>query len=337
VEEARENPTKRCLRDPGEVGLLRMPDGGTSWKTYKPSDPASFLHTWISLFDAVEALHAANIAHMDIKHENILTQDVSGYQTRLIDFGFSFSPATFQETKEYTSLFSRAPYFPWPFEVHYLDPDFDPRTISESTLDAFYRDAVAKDSGTYPPDLYYTADGSSRLDVNTCRLLYSRLHSMSRPALISFVSKQIDVYSLGRALSYMYVRMTGHIPRHGTVALASKGSEYYTLFPHDPEFALVEQQSLPFFELIRSMMQLDPFQRPTISEAKQQFLRLPFLDTLYPDRALLPPPSPGSPTPHSPRTNSPGSPVPYPPHGGTLKHKRRRGTRRYRRKRRGQR
>jgi serine/threonine protein kinase len=307
AEEAIENPIQGCVKPDKvtkimpQIMVLQLPHGGESWDTFVPADTMTFFRSWIHLFEAVEQLHRYEMAHMDLKFENIVTND--RYQNRLIDFGFAFSPDSFQETIEYMELFTRVNYYPWPYEVKCLDSRFQLKDITKKSIDMFYRESVHKHSGSYPSDIYYTDLGQMIVDEVYARKLYTTLFRLSRKEQLLFLSRAIDVYALGRLLSRMYVKLTGHIPRRHTVMLEKRGSEEYTLFPKHPDFEIVKKQSIPFFDLVRKMMNLDPFQRIRITEAKEEFKKLAFFDGyVFPEQRPLPP----SPSP-SPKTRRGGS------------------------------
>ena len=98
-----ENPDPDRVRDHGERGLQ---DGdGASAKRLRPLSPWQILDIWTQLINALEAVHAADVIHFDIKPKNILVikenhGDSGAPLLKLADFGLA---RQLQGSKSYIS------------------------------------------------------------------------------------------------------------------------------------------------------------------------------------------------------------------------------------------
>lgn len=310
TEEAKENPLKSCESvEPDTAGLLQFHYGGPSWNSFSivPDRLSSFMRSWLQLFNAIEYLHENRLAHMDIKTPNIVcTYDPESktFHNRIIDFGLSIDFDTFPSNDpKYTSLFGETDYFCWPFEVHFLHKPFTADSITESAVNDFYKENVMYHSNQYPTDIYYSAYKKSQT-VAVCKELFKDFSKKSEKSRIEAIAKGCDVYALGRTLSTMYTTITRHTPyiasdiqKNGSSkkreSVRIGNDDYKDLY--DAKITKhVEEDSLPFFALVRKMMDPDPFKRLTIQSAKKEFMKLPLLNiTGHP---LLPPSPPVSPT-----------------------------------------
>ncbi len=201
----RNNLATCSLKNQKPTHLLQMKNAGTSlykW-TLDPVDAPAFLNSLKPLCLGLKKLHDANIAHLDIKLGNMVTQKRSDgtYLTRLIDVGLLQKMTDYDSVTAHEKSVFSALYFAWPFETRYLDPANSIRIpVRRQQTTAYYEFAVRK---IQPPvdvkDMYYTPGFGQTLTpalVNTAILPYFATFPTALERN-TFLAKTTDIYSLG--------------------------------------------------------------------------------------------------------------------------------------------
>ena len=329
-----ENNTERCqdkFDTLDDARLLQFYNGGIdpSKIHIDAEDYIPYFSAFKNLFDGLSKLHKKNIAHMDIKTGNLvgMKDTPTSFHFRFIDFGLAMnineSYATPIDDEKYMN-----DYFAWPFDTRFIYKWFDESLISFSRVKRYFMNAVHFQ--TYIPlEIFYASNNTDySFDSNDFKRIYDMfLYDIPDEEKLGFITKGTDVFSLGQVLSILYAKKIGHYYRHGgKLCLDPRDStrkillsDLQPLIPADVyawHQEVFDTVSIPIYNLVKQMMDLNPFNRITIDTAKQAFVAiLPQIARLFkPDLirkglriynteiSPLPPPPP-----------SPGkTPIPFP-------------------------
>ncbi len=226
--ELAENPLHSCPVPITDPVLVQMPNGGIDLFKFlcPPQDVRAYLNSILELVDGLATLHSADIAHMDIKVENIVTRKVGDvYQTRFIDVGF-IQDLTKYSTKNPFVKFANN-YIVWPFETKFLVKKFTEihfgihkPVILQSIRDFSQMVLTLFPSQHLPLALYFR--NNAFLLMNESQDGYSEVFSRNMQHLTGifnqkkeykdvteYIAKITDVYSFGIVLYNIYIRVTG--------------------------------------------------------------------------------------------------------------------------------
>ncbi len=255
----------KCSVKMADPYLVQLKNGGTSLDKFKcpEADRGLFMTSLVELFDKLRILHAQNIAHLDIKPANIVTQRLENgsYLTRFVDIGFMLDIGAFDEADETLFAFKND-YIIWPFEARYLaEAIVDPMLYE---INNFYAKCAEKlPLIGIPNKLYYDsfdAKGGRRIFDNPAFIAKFKkfLRDPTGERKIDVIAKAVDVYSLGYTLALLYRKTFGHaFLNHGIYV------------PVQDEFnrKLYTEVSAPMYNLVLHMMNPDTEDRYTIEES----------------------------------------------------------------------
>lgn len=311
-----------------EASVLQYRNGGSDILDIplKPEDYLPFFAGLKNLFDGLSKLHKKNIAHMDIKLPNIvgIKDSPRSFHLRFIDFGLAMN----LNEKRYPISDGRyaTDYFAWPFDVRFLYRYFNEDKIQEKRIDEYLSYALHYQS-LIPFEVFYEPDKTVKLNEGMMYTIYSQFLDLSDKQKIEIIAKEADVYSFGQVLSILYATKIGHFYRQGfKMCLNPKNPK--TKVPLDTLKTIVspdiyswheevfEKISIPIYELVKRMMDLNVFTRITIDNARADFISvLPEMARLFKPELIRKglsiydpsitavPPSPSTPT---------LTPAPYP-------------------------
>lgn len=343
-EEERENPYKICpsLQDKQYAPvLIQLMYGGFSYDKLKEFGRLTYrrigdiLLGWRNLFEGLDILHSNNIAHIDIKPANIVISPESNH-SRLIDFGMTVKTTESMSHVDQNPVNATYNYPTWPFEFRFIYKKYTPLWIKQSVIDTFYATCVKRPSQApfdlFPVDVYYNGgnvvEGEEKVNPEFMLGVYRNLFSLEEIDRINLLTKGADVYALGRSLSSIYVLLMRHAPNGPrNVALIANRSAPIDYLQKPPTMSdslynwhrtVIETISIPFFNLIRKMMAVDPVMRISIRDAKVEyericlnitnlFSRINLKNTVAPfsdDSSLLYTPTPPKSYPFLPTSNS---------------------------------
>ncbi len=242
--------------------ILNYPNGGKElFEIWVPRTHwLHYFHSFQNLLDGLVLFHANNVVHMDIKPENMVgkwSPEHGTYWLRFIDFGFAFS-TTEPHINPAFGYWSQN-YSPWPYELRFLNPEFTEDMITEQSLQEFLHKAYFFHIQTLPISIYNPPT------LSFYKELWKRCKEMSYAQRLDFLAKSSDVYSLGRALSFLYVKTTGHTCEAGEASYQIPNSSPGAEFTFQEN--LRKYVSNRFFSrFIAKLIHIDPFQRPRASE-----------------------------------------------------------------------
>uniref|UniRef100_A0A6C0KVN9 Protein kinase domain-containing protein n=1 Tax=viral metagenome TaxID=1070528 RepID=A0A6C0KVN9_9ZZZZ len=276
------NETKRVKRL-SEAQILIYKDGGTDLAHIKPppEDYAGFFHGFVYLFTGLVKLGEANVIHFDIKPSNLvgLKQENGSYLLRFIDFGLTKRVNDFNGgTRE--SLYLKN-YSYWSFELKLLHVAVLQRTyiLNEEHIEDFYNTLMRERAG-FPYWNWFTKDGRYRITTGWVSIMIDDI--MSGKISIGSLLVSFDLFALGRTLSEIYYRLTGHRSvGPDDVRFKSMNSPNQSKF-NEYNVKLKNEISIPFYRLIVKMTNPIFIARPTAREAYEEFqIMLPKIRSIF--------------------------------------------------------
>jgi serine/threonine protein kinase len=248
--------------------LVQLAYGGKNLSDFQcpPEDRGAFMESILNLLQRMKYLHDANICHLDIKPENIVTQrlDDASYLTRFVDIGYMMDTTRYAEYTKKPQLGIN--YSIWPYETRYLSigvvvqpPFFDVNT--------FYNKIVAfLPAYGIPHGNYYDNVKSPALFNQT---LINRLLQFCRnpngTVNVAAVAKATDIYSLGWTLCVVYTKVFKHRIGKGNIEVPEVNA-FHT--------ALANRCTRLMYTLVCQMMWPDPTERLTIDGAIAKYTEL---------------------------------------------------------------
>ncbi len=244
--------------------LVQLKNGGISLDKFvcPVEDRGAFMASLYDLFDGLRILHSRNIAHLDIKPNNIVTmrKPDGTYLTRFIDIGFMLSIDKYDEADLGLSIY-RNNYVIWPFEARYLaEPIIDPLP---SEVADFYNGPVTDLPKFGVPDLQYFVDKNPAkgriFDHPDFLPNYLKVfRDAAGERKIGVIAKGVDVYSLGYTLCIVYRKVFGHVYMNGKIAIPGQDEFNVRLFAEvtNPIMILIGKMMTPFPDYRFSMEQV---------------------------------------------------------------------------------
>lgn len=281
--------------------VIIMGKGGRALTKFQPlhGDYPAFFRSLLNIFDGLGRLHANGIAHNDVKPDNIVTRRRANgeYHTRLIDFGLTINGgdlvarATNREDTMYKYRVLQTNYLYWSFDMRLTDPAVlglaavASRSIGNEIRRYYNEVAQRRD---YIP---YNAFNNPRLELADVTQIGLTLLAMPVADRHRFIVTQSDILGFGLTLAETYYRLTGHIDRGGTDphiqlidGFSGPGPSAYV----DPEDAhhdydaadrawhisVRDNISLPLYQLVRRMIDANPFTRIPLDAARAAYAML---------------------------------------------------------------
>lgn len=300
---APEDRADRCtlpfINTPDARAII-LSKGGKEVGEFHPrrGDYPAFFTSLTNLFIGLRHIHAAGVAHNDIKPGNIVTRRMRDgrYQTKFIDIGLMVDGARLaaraadpaDNMSDYGVLQSN--YMYWSFEVRMSDPAvlaiMGDAIYANSELTDYYARAAAPNQ--YTPAaaiLHYRLDEAAVADIAL------RLGLLPLGARHSFIFTQSDILGLGMTLAQLYYRLTGHKDVGGADPIIVVrdfflygGAPHYTPIEHTSgmysaadkawHIAVRDNISIPLYRLVRRMIDPNPFTRVPLVDAQRGFAAL---------------------------------------------------------------
>ena len=266
--------------------MLQFVNGGQSLSslTLGPDDYSPFFQSITQLLEGLKILHSYNIAHMDIKGDNIviLKNTATSFHIRYIDFGLSINLEELL-TKPIDDRIYRDNYFAWPYDTRFMTNNFMKTKITEDSVEDFIDDHQISNY-PFPFELYYDNTNTLQVSKNTYTQIWDTITASlggDKNVWKQHISKSTDVYSLGRVISKLYTKYTGHFYRYGQVFVwdekrktkPSLESLQGVLAPEVWEWhkAVSEQITEPLNHLILNMMDINPIDRISAADALTEY------------------------------------------------------------------
>jgi hypothetical protein len=268
------NQTRHSARLP-ESQLLIFKDGGKDLAhiTPPPEDYAGFFHGFVYLFAGLMTLHQANIVHFDIKPSNLvgLKKENGSYLLRFIDFGLSKAVADFASgTTDHLYLEN---YRYWSFELKLLHVSVLKQwhVLNDDDISDFY-ESLFGNKEEFPYWNWITKDGRYKITPGWAGLMRDDI--VSGKITVDFLLSRFDLFALGRAMSEIYCRLTGHYSvGPDDVRFKSYNSPRYAKL-NEYNVKLKNEVSIPFYRLIVKMTNPIFIARPSVEDAYEEFKAL---------------------------------------------------------------
>lgn len=202
---------QKKTNDKQDFKILNYPYGGISLRNYIYSFKQDIVldnniqtgeNKLLELFMSMKQLisgfykmHQNNIAHLDIKLDNVLIEQETN-KINLIDFGLTQRYKDIENSSDIRSIFSSG-YFVWPIEVFFLNQNFKnitPDTIK--TIKSIYENSY---SNTLIKRYLYPSSDNFYMKTLTPDLTekYQKDINQNYRVFSQYVIEKIDVFSLG--------------------------------------------------------------------------------------------------------------------------------------------
>jgi len=261
--------------------LLKYKDGGANLENValKPEEFIPFFRDLVQVLEGLFLMHTNNFYHLDIKRGNIVHKKTSkrSYSFHYIDFGLSLLGDI---PIAQNSLLNNN-YFAWPFETRFVHPLFESKQITNGSMNEFYgKEAALYCQDLYPTEVLKDVNGIALGNVTLYKTLYNAV--FDNP---NYILRKTDIYSLGRVLSELYSLQFGHKMHHGTI-FARKPSDIrnwtsisklgLTLGDETMQWHtdLARDLSIPFFDLVKEMMNINMTMRINAERALSTYKSL---------------------------------------------------------------
>lgn len=253
-----------------KTSLLKYKNGGVNLNSIrlKPEEFIPFFRDLVQLLEGLVLMHANGFYHLDIKTGNVVHTKTSKrtYSFHYIDFGLSTLGSTpIPERSTYD-----ANYYAWPFEMRFVHPSFDTSGITHGQLSEYYSQGVAlHGSDRFPTEVFVDRNGTTIASPIYYKQMYEY---MINNDLQQTILEKTDIYSLGRLLSELYSRQFGHKMHYGVIYAAKPDdvriwtsiNKLGLKLPTETmqwHTDVARDLSMPFFNLIKGMMELNPLIR----------------------------------------------------------------------------
>ena len=287
--------------------LIFYPMGGEASDSIRirPDKYASAIKSFRNLLEGILTLHAANMVHLDIKPDNILSLFSDGeYKTRFIDFGLSDINTTLLRPNSdvlfqlSSHLYNNRHYY-YPIDLILMNNNatFFRKVANNDEYNTDRKSFIAKWYGRinnlpfYPESSYfYYKNGYPDLKVTYENFIQQLLDNRGFYNDTNRAIKTVDIASLGVSLAQIYSQLTGHysriepdtnkdsigiITRIGNepslISLLNVGNfgEQQDVF--EWHMNLANNLSIKMYDLINKMMTYDGPRRLTATEALALF------------------------------------------------------------------
>ena len=267
--------------------ILQYKNGGETLDklVLNQKDYGPFFLSLVQLLEGLALLHAGNAAHMDIKAENIvfLRESPDIYNIRYIDFGLSLKTNVSDRTDDDVYL---SDYFAWPFDTRFIVKNIGKAQITKPKVES-YLDKQDYDVSFYPFEIYYDRSHNYIMNVSKYKQIFDAIERAysSRRRWLKVLAPKTDVYSLGRVLSKLYAKNIGHYYRFDEIIVVNPSDKTKKMKLADLETLVTPEEfawhnevatkiSVPFFKMIKAMMDVNPITRLTSAEALTQYKTL---------------------------------------------------------------
>jgi serine/threonine protein kinase len=253
--------------------LLIFKDGGTDLSKLKPpkSDYGEYFAGFENLFAGLAKLSEYHIIHFDIKPPNLigLRKEDGTYHLRFIDFGLTKVVKDFTRGTDSDLYWKNYPY--WSFELKLLQKTVfrGKNVITQEHIDQYY-DTMGHNQEQFPYWSLFHQRGGYKITPGWAQLMVDDL--ISGKIMVNDVLTSMDLFSLGRSLSEIYCRFTGHY---------SIGPDQVEIRGDNREQAVKEYNerlrtavSIPLYRFIVKIINPIFFARPTSKEAAREFSEL---------------------------------------------------------------
>lgn len=265
--------------------IIDYPDGGVDLITVLNNklgvnNLSMFLKGFETLLEGLVKLHEAGYAHLDIKAENVVVKlgarpshGLQPLEMRFIDFSWLSNaetlPTHIAEKRRVT------PYPFWPYDMYFTSS----APITEDMFTAYKKQYLANITKHFTFEgSYFSLVPEPFLD-SILRVTFSRfqeLTEMYRARPLIEVLTKIDIFMLGLLMSTEYSIYTdqclsgkGGITMYNLGGLQAAGDseiQWYVKFGREV--------SIPFFQLITRMLDLDFTRRITAVDALTEYRRI---------------------------------------------------------------
>ena len=256
-----------------DAQLLIYKDGGEDLSriVVPNEDYAGFFHGFSYLFAGLSRLNNNGILHLDIKPSNLVgvRQADGSYRLRFIDFGLSMKMSTLMDGRN-GELYFDNDYAYWSFEIKLLKSSIlsGREHVSEAVIQEFYK-SFSYNKAMFPYWNWLHADRRPKIAAPWCNAILEEIRSGQ--ITVQDLLMRFDVFALGRTLSEIYCRLTGHYSigpgqvevRSPNVGSGAALNAYHT--------KLRDEVSVPFYRLITKMTGPAFWIRPTAEEAYEEF------------------------------------------------------------------
>lgn len=296
--EASDEFDKCELQFSGAPRVIIMSKGGDDLGrlNLRPREYLPFLQSLRNILRGISVLHAAGLAHMDIKPANIVCRrhHNGSLQTRLIDFGLMVNPATLDaQAANPQSVFRNhnvhlANYMYWPFDVRLSYPGM----IREAQEEGSYQIESHLEN-------FYDEVGQKRDSIPVRAILHNKLYTDTVADIADYYDTApdnvtlyrriffpADIYSLGITFAQIWYRFFGHrdngaaapdiVVRNAPAGLFVRVNALAVNAHLNAEAiawhqGLLGAGSFLLYSLVRRMINPNPVARPNIAEVTATF------------------------------------------------------------------
>jgi serine/threonine protein kinase len=283
-------PIRGSIRAPYMITNL---DGGTN--LYKlilsPDQYVQFFYGFLNIFDGLVLLHSNNIVHNDIKPGNIVALQLprNEFKVRMIDFG------NITKTDSVTPDRNVDPTPAYEYWSYDLAGIYDPRKdVLEASLNKSMQahNLPSGVSHLYPKNFLYANMVDPSLKDITLMLIVDWYGRMTPVERYKTAYEQCDIYGLGITLYQLLYRFFGSVDEGGQAAIriflkharmlpgGAKPTiaEAVAILPTAADIAWYTDVEttvlLPLYELVRSMVHINPIYRVSASIARSEYLKI---------------------------------------------------------------
>ncbi len=290
-------------RDDARVIILTK--GGKALSQFQPStrDYPAFFRSLTNLFHGLQHIHAAGLAHNDIKPDNVVTRKKTDgtYTTKFIDFGLMASGESLARRARQTDDIMykydilQSNYRYWSFDMRFTKLAMIQSAMAQS--DKMMKNVKKYYDGLSPDVSFpYKAFSYPALTRTIAADIARQLSVMPTTRRHAFIMTRSDILGLGLTIAQVYFRLTGHrddgeARAHVVIPNLAAGRGYvelensYYAGYHPVGTAwhtrVRDEISLPLYNLVRRMIHVNPFRRITRDDALAAY------EAILPRMALL--------------------------------------------------